>query len=104
MFAFDSAKQKNKIKNELTWDPSGLLLPAGPGGRPLTAVTVLLAMLVATGKSRETLELHERQKKLWQARLWPSAVIQVEHRCDEEPLYQDHSCKSEIKSQTLQLL
>lgn len=35
----------------LTWDPSGLLLPAGPGVITFITVVVLLAMLMATGKA-----------------------------------------------------
>lgn len=41
------------MNNGLTWDPSGLLLPAGPGGIIFIADVVLLAILVATGNAEE---------------------------------------------------
>lgn len=68
-------------KNELTWDPSGLLLPAGPGVRTFTAVAVLLAMLVATGKV-EAVWRFTRGKTAVCLCLYVYVTVQDGHRCD----------------------
>lgn len=52
-FSRPTAYLGSVVNNRLTWEPSGLLLPAGPGGIIFIADVVLLAMLVATGNEEE---------------------------------------------------
>lgn len=92
-------KNKNNIK--LTWEPSGLLLPAGPEGRPFTIIGVLLAMLVATDKELVRCSLSGRKSVVAPCEFKSRLAVQVGDRCDGLRFYKDHDLKSVAEWETV---